>query len=611
MIARIFGSVTKFSVKVISGRVFFFYTQRFYRLAPALGASLLLALVLMLIFVPVSIHSNFSKQGLAGLLLLGNFGAYRYSGGDYFAPNPNPLIHLWSLSAEAQIYLALPLLLAVIFFIFSRLKFTFKLHNVIPILGILAYVVDQSLRIFPSFLNSFGINDVIGLRFYSPFFRFWEFAIGSSLFLLAKSSRGGSSNEGTSRNIFLVLSLCGLVFLPFYQFYFQTELTCLVTAAAIHFRSFSSIHSKLQKVGAWAGDRSYSIYLVHMPFLYCAIYSPVFETTRIQSLLGSILLSLIVGSLFYENIEVRFRPNKESRKSHVLFTQVFVVFALLPFLLFSFMRFAADNQYFGIDPNQRPPDYESSIDPRCYVSFDPCSFPEPNSKNQAILIGDSHAASLFQTFVESMKLAQVSAFVWQQNGCQFILKQSVTIEVAKQLGYDSPARNSKRTCFEHNQAIVDWVQVNPKTEVFVSQRSSSIKPKSIGSNEYQEVIYANLLFLKSLGVKLTVIGPNPEFPDGKQFFKGGLLLWQERYVPPKSFEETAMLKEPKNDHNFYLERLPFAEIDYIDSISPFCDQNTCTRWADSKWLYLDSDHLSVYGANRLEKAILEKVRGSQ
>ena len=87
----------------------YFYKRRFYRLAPALAAVLTISAVLVFFFGPIADHQRFARQGMATLLLVGNFGATRYSG-DYFSPNPNPLVHTWSLSVEEQIYIFLPLI---------------------------------------------------------------------------------------------------------------------------------------------------------------------------------------------------------------------------------------------------------------------------------------------------------------------------------------------------------------------------------------------------------------------------------------------------------------------------------------------------------------------
>ena len=89
-----------------------FYKKRFFRLAPALAGTLAFSAVAVLLFGNLNDHQKFTRQGIASVLLIGNYGASRYSG-DYFSPNPNPLVHTWSLSVEEQIYIILPFVLFV------------------------------------------------------------------------------------------------------------------------------------------------------------------------------------------------------------------------------------------------------------------------------------------------------------------------------------------------------------------------------------------------------------------------------------------------------------------------------------------------------------------
>ena len=91
----------------------YFYKRRYYRLAPALAAMLVFSGLAIFWLGPISIHNRFSSLGISSILLLGNLGAYRYVG-DYFSPNPNPLVHTWSLSVEEQIYIFLPLIFILI-----------------------------------------------------------------------------------------------------------------------------------------------------------------------------------------------------------------------------------------------------------------------------------------------------------------------------------------------------------------------------------------------------------------------------------------------------------------------------------------------------------------
>ena len=123
-----------------------FYKRRFYRLAPALGVTLLISTVAIFLFAPVSIHERFARQGISTLLLIGNLGAYRYSG-NYFSPDPNPLIHTWSLSVEEQIYLLLPLLFLLILYKRKNVKRVITVTFVfIAALSLLVFILPELMQ---------------------------------------------------------------------------------------------------------------------------------------------------------------------------------------------------------------------------------------------------------------------------------------------------------------------------------------------------------------------------------------------------------------------------------------------------------------------------------
>ena len=99
-----------------------FYRFRFWRLTPALLVMISGSALMIFLLGPPSSHYSFSLQGIATIFLIGNFSAVKLNG-DYFRPDPNPLLHTWSLSLEEQIYIFLPVLLVCIFLL---LRFTLK-----------------------------------------------------------------------------------------------------------------------------------------------------------------------------------------------------------------------------------------------------------------------------------------------------------------------------------------------------------------------------------------------------------------------------------------------------------------------------------------------------
>lgn len=71
-----------------------FFLRRFWRLFPALIVILVATNVFLLFLAPFEDQDRIGKQGIATIFALGNLGAYKFSG-DYFLPNPNPLVHTW------------------------------------------------------------------------------------------------------------------------------------------------------------------------------------------------------------------------------------------------------------------------------------------------------------------------------------------------------------------------------------------------------------------------------------------------------------------------------------------------------------------------------------
>jgi len=603
LISRIFfqrnGLRTKDSISGLRE----FYARRFFRLAPALGVTLILSLVLIFLFGPVFDHVRFTSQGLAALFLLGNLGAYSFSGGNYFAPNPNPLIHLWSLSAEEQIYFFLPLVIFLFLYFTSKRK-VISLKPVILFLGISAYLADVALRMFPHLLQQFGISDVQGFMFYSPVSRLWEFCFGSTAYFFAINATIIFGKIVKYFNYVIAILIGGLLFLPINGYKFQSLTISFLAAIALFFGSFECLPRILHRGFSWLGDRSYSVYLIHMPLLYVAAYSPVLERIRSIAIMIAFSVSIAAGATIYQHIEERFRVKHVKPIFRVsTFRTLFVYFILIPLFLLSGMRYSAVQNYWGLNPNPILPVYASDADPNCLIAVTPCEYLIQNGKGPALLIGDSHAGPLFQTFTEAMMAEGVSSYVWQKNGCYFVSKNLVSRRDADLLGYDVPRPDEPQTCFSHNESIIKWLESHPKSVVFISQRSSSNRPISMSETAFRNLLLRNLVYLKSLSAHLIVIGPNPEFPDAKQFFGDSQLIWQKAYTPLKSFPVTSMIVEPMRDSGFFSVKLAAKDIHYLDLISPFCTSKTCTRWYQSRWLFVDDDHLSPYGAEKIKPLI--------
>jgi len=81
-----------------------FYKRRFYRLAPALAVILAISAISIYLLGPIGDHQRFARQGIATLLLVGNVGAYKYSG-NYFSKSKPTSSYLVALRGGADLYI--------------------------------------------------------------------------------------------------------------------------------------------------------------------------------------------------------------------------------------------------------------------------------------------------------------------------------------------------------------------------------------------------------------------------------------------------------------------------------------------------------------------------
>ena len=304
MIMRIYQNPEK--NRSFFGNLKYFYMRRFYRLAPALSATLILSSIIFFFLGNINDFQKFSKQGIATIFLLGNFGAYAFSG-NYFAPNPNPLIHTWSLSVEEQLYLLLPLLILVlsIFRPFNNnLKFKISIFLILSSFSFSIFMIPNLLT---NIYSAIGIQNSAQFAFYNTAGRFWQFALGSLIYF----SRYKIIKIILPLKLILVLSLFCILFLPFHiDIRLGSLFSSFAAALVIHNTSLNLLPINLQSAFCWAGDRSYSLYLIHMPIFYFARFSDFYNLatpSRNLEICFSVPIVFILGNFLYSNIEQRFR----------------------------------------------------------------------------------------------------------------------------------------------------------------------------------------------------------------------------------------------------------------------------------------------------------------
>ena len=567
-----------------------FYINRFYRLAPALIATLFFSIFLIFIFGPIGGHYRFAMQGIATLFLAGNMGAYIFKG-DYFSPYVNPLSHTWSLSVEEQIYIYLPALLLI--FLRKRKdpkKIIKAVFWVVGIISFLSFLFSDSMQ---SIYGILGINSPSQFSFYSPIDRFWQFSVGGILFITNKNFTNVKNRKLKffSVALFPILLIC-----LFGQLNLNSKIgvigITILTVLVIGLKSLDLVPDIVKKFLAWFGDRSYSIYLLHFPIIYLARYSPVFELNvfehrKLQTLFA-ILLTIILANFSYSKIENRFRKTSHGVSTHKISKKQIIASLIISLLLLTSISLSGSKKILadpkspissGIDPQDWDINckfHQPSLPPR----NSPCLYGTNTFQKNFLLIGDSHAGHLSKTFIEIGKENGANVYVYTHSACPFLLTPKV-LENKRLFPLFT------KECLDHNFKIVKFLNEVKIDTVFYTQRSvvPYIAPITIENlSKLNSLIYLSLIQIKDLANNLLFIGITPEYaPVDTVLFK---LLGHEGVY----------LDTPAVDNEVWKKKLISSSIKYVDVYSKFCSElNICRNQLGGKWLFVDNDHLSQSG----------------
>lgn len=269
-----------------------FLKKRFKRLMPAFLLSTVFCLLLLAIMGSCNQFESAGMQGFFSLIFLGNISADSLSG-NYFNPNPNPFLHFWSLSSEWQIYIFMPILLSSIVMLRSEFKKS-KMSYVLVIVFVISLL-----------LSTFGWESNGLLGYYSPIVRIWQFAAGSLTFLILSKVEVNQFMIFLAR-LLLILGGATLIF-PIPLGRHEANLLIIITFISLILSRFQN-PNMLGKLFLWTGDRSYSLYLYHLPFIYLALYSPTSganSAIRAIGVICAVALTFVMANFSYKYVEAK------------------------------------------------------------------------------------------------------------------------------------------------------------------------------------------------------------------------------------------------------------------------------------------------------------------
>jgi peptidoglycan/LPS O-acetylase OafA/YrhL len=531
---------------------------------------------LFLLLVSPNSFKTFGEQTVNTIFFLGNYGAFK-NVGDYFNNSGNPLVHTWSLAVEEQIYIFLPV---VMFIFLNRAKSVLKIS-----IFVMFIITSVSLFLFmsPSILqplyDKIGISDSGNIFFYSPLHRIWQFTLGGIGYLLMRNSNLPKKDKHLV-NYVLVFGLLAVLFLsPSLGPRIGSLIASLLSVLIICLGSFDSLKNRLKLPFEWLGDRSYSIYLFHMPFISIAVSSPYLSRFNSNGffIIIAVFLSIVFGALSYSKVENRYRIRQHSSNNQKSPFRFITLFLILSLLLSAFMIKGSSNLYFGLQEKINHPPVAWELDSNCArmsgEDEPACFYESKGARKTVLLIGDSHAAQFSQAIIDASKRANWNSVIWTMASCNFALTQKSGI--------------ISQPCMKRNNSILNWINEYRPDSVIVSQYNRIESP--------QTEMKSALLLVKSLTPNVLILGNTPIFLD--KSYMGSPALFQSQYKPSKKVLHANMDRRNSALSNTFLNDMAKEGLEIANLNSLWCDLRHCHRFSKKDWLFFDATHLSVSGAS--------------
>lgn len=562
-----------------SGRIAIvrFWARRIRRLLPA--ALLVIAVTALVSFlaVPVFTRQQFFSEAIASTFYFENW-YLAANAANYFAGEPSPFQHYWSLAVEEQFYIVWPVLLLGLALTIKR-----KTLRILPALLALAIGLSFTYSLYLSFAEP-------NLAYFTTLGRVWEFGLGATIALVGQRIRFTKLGRTVfSLGGFAAILVSSLVLNETTNFPGWAALLPALGTVAVILSGLQALPNWLDRLYgfkpvSFTGEISYSLYLWHWPLIILLPWMTGYQP-RAGELVAVLAIGYLLAWLTKRFVEDRFRtmPALVSRRPRLTYfaagaaSVAILLTSLLGGAVTSAQLVAADSAAQTLD---RAKNDTADPEHKCMTDAEAsdvkiCQYGRLGADYRVLLVGDSHAAMHLGAWKILAENGGFELNLAYKASCSFNLEKR-----------SDSARG--RTCEEWNLNLQERLAAEQPYDLVLASHFTTVRATQIPGQSNSATVAgfkAAWAPLQERGATVVAIR------DGVNMDKQMRDCWESAV-----YDATKCMMAEKDAFVVDLAQRAASSppgaltIDFTDR---YCQNGKCPAVIDGVYIYRDSSHISL------------------